>query len=156
MLIRPSTLADKAAIGEMAFACYSTLLTAHYSHEVLTLALPHMSHVPDDLAQCGTYFVATERAQIVGACGWTDGLRGAEVRKLAVHPDHLRKGIARRLLAHVHGSASAAGHSHISTTSSLNAVPFYAALGYADVGQTSIDTGHANAPFDAVAMMRDL
>jgi len=156
MFIRPSTLADKAAICDMAFACYGTLLADHYAPEVLKVALPHISHVPDGLVQCGTYFVAVEGDVIMGACGWTDGPRGAEVRKLAVHPDHLRKGIARQLLAHVHGAAHAAGHQRISTAASLNAVPFYRALGYADTGWIKIDTGHADAPFDAVTMVRDL
>lgn len=156
MFIRPSTLADQSAIGDMAYACYGTLLADHYAPEVLKLTLPHMSHVPDGLVQCGTYFVAIEAGVIVGACGWTDGPRGAEVRKLAVHPDKLRKGIARALLAHVHASASDAGHERISCAASLNAVPFYAALGYTATGWVTIDTGHADAPFDAATMAMDL
>lgn len=156
MFIRPSTLADKAAIGEMAFACYSATLAKHYAADVLKLALPHLSHVPDGLVQCGTYFVAVEGDLIVGACGWTDGPRGAEVRKLAVHPDHLRKGIARGLLAHVHASANDAGHERMSCAASLNAVPFYRALGYTATGWVTIDTGHADAPFDAATMALDL
>lgn len=156
MFIRPSTLADKAAIGEMAFACYDALLADYYAPEVLKVALPHMSHVTDGLVQCGTYFVAVAGDEVVGACGWTDGPRGAEVRKLAVHPSHLRKGIARQLLAHVHASASEAGHERMNCAASLNAVPFYRALGYADTGWIKIDTGHADAPFDAVTMVLQL
>lgn len=156
MIIRPSTLVDKAAIGEMAYACYGTLLADHYAPEVLKLALPHMSHVPDGLVRSGTYLVAVEDDVIFGACGWTDGPRGAELRKLAVHPDHLRQGIARQLLGRVHASAKAAGHERISTVASLNAVPFYRALGYIEKAWIKIDTGHADAPFDAVTMVRDL
>ena len=122
----------------------------------LKAALPHMAHVPDGLAQCGTYFVAIEDDMIVGACGWTDGPRGAEVRKLAVHPDHLRIGIAGHLLGHVHLSAHDAGHQRIRCAASLNAVPFYAALGYTQTGWVKIDTGHAGAPFDAATMERAL
>ena len=156
MFIRPSTLQDSRAISDMAYACYSTMLTSHYAPETLKAALPHMAHVPDGLAQCGTYFVAIEDDMIVGACGWTDGPRGAEVRKLAVHPDHLRIGIAGHLLGHVHLSAHDAGHQRIRCAASLNAVPFYAALGYTQTGWVKIDTGHAGAPFDAATMERAL
>ncbi len=156
MFIRPSTIQDTTAISEMARACYGTLLSSHYAAETIKVALPHMAHVPEGLAKCGTYFVAVEDEVIVGACGWTDGPQGAEVRKLAVHPDHLRKGIARRLLGHVHSSANAAGHERIRTSASLNAVPFYAALGYTQTGRIEIDTGLAGTSFDAATMVRDL
>ncbi|MDG1863932.1 MAG: GNAT family N-acetyltransferase [Yoonia sp.] len=156
IIIRPSTIQDTTAISEMAHACYSSVLISHYAPDTLKVALPHMAHVPVGLAQCGTYFVAVQDDIIVGACGWTDGPRGAEVRKLAVHPDHLRKGIARSLLTHVHGSASTAGHERIGSAASLNAVPFYCALGYKQTGWVKIDTGHEDAPFDAATMERPL
>lgn len=156
MFIRPSTAADKDAISEMARACYGTLLAGAYAPQVLAAALPHMANVTVGLASCGTYFVAEQDGVIVGAAGWTDGPQGAELRKVAVHPDHIRRGIARALMEHVQASARAAGQAVLHCSASLNAVPFYAALGYVETGRIVIEIGQKDMVFEAVTMHRNV
>lgn len=60
----------------------------------------------------------------------------AEIRKLLVHPDFRRRGIARALMRAAEAAAVQAGRSLITldTRSGDNAEPLYASLGYRTVG----------------------
>lgn len=60
----------------------------------------------------------------------------AEIRKLLVHPDFRRQGIARRLMAEIERHAIALRRSLITldTRTGDNAEPLYASLGYATTG----------------------
>ena len=85
------------------------------------------------LLEQGRYFVAERAGQRVGVGGWSpDGMERdlAWIRYLFVHPDHVRHGIGRRLVAVAEHAAAAAGRPRFEVWSSLNAVPFYGALGY--------------------------
>ncbi|WP_313621222.1 GNAT family N-acetyltransferase [Achromobacter sp.] len=72
----------------------------------------------------------------------------AEVRKLLVHPDLRRRGIARRLMVEVDGMAARLGRSLITldTRTGDSAEPLYASLGYQTVG---VIPGFARDPIDA-------
>ncbi|WP_371744756.1 GNAT family N-acetyltransferase [Nordella sp. HKS 07] len=60
----------------------------------------------------------------------------AEIRKLLVHPDFRRLGIARLLMAGIEDHARALGRSLLTldTRTGDNAEPLYASLGYRTVG----------------------
>ncbi len=60
----------------------------------------------------------------------------AEVRKLLVHPDHRRQGIARDLMREIESHARALGRSLLTldTRTGDTAEPLYASLGYATAG----------------------
>lgn len=60
----------------------------------------------------------------------------AEVRKLLVHPDFRRRGLARQLMARIEGEALALGRSLLTldTRTGDNAEPLYASLGYQTTG----------------------
>lgn len=72
----------------------------------------------------------------------------AEVRKLLVHPDLRRQGIARRLMQEVDAMAARLGRSLITldTRTGDSAEPLYASLGYRTVG---VIPGFARDPIDA-------
>jgi len=72
----------------------------------------------------------------------------AEVRKLLVHPDLRRRGIARRLMVEVDGMAARLGRSLITldTRTGDSAEPLYASLGYQTVG---VIPGFARDPINA-------
>lgn len=72
----------------------------------------------------------------------------AEVRKLMVHPDCRRQGIARALMAAVERRAAALGRSLLTldTRTGDHAEPLYIALGYRIAG---IIPGYCRDPFEA-------
>lgn len=69
----------------------------------------------------------------------------AEVRKLLVHPDFRRRGVARALMAELERRASLLGRSLITLDTRTNdaAEPLYASLGYRTVGMIP---GYCHAP----------
>jgi ribosomal protein S18 acetylase RimI-like enzyme len=70
----------------------------------------------------------------------------AEVRKLLVHPDHRRQGIARALMAALERRADQLGRSLLTldTRTGDGAEPFYASLGYRTAG---VIPGYCRDPF---------
>lgn len=72
----------------------------------------------------------------------------AEVRKLLVHPDFRRRGIARRMMLEVDAMAARLGRSLITldTRTGDSAEPLYASLGYQAVG---VIPGFSRDPLDA-------
>ena len=71
----------------------------------------------------------------------------AEVRKLLVHPESRRKGIAKALMAAIESRATALGRSLLTldTRTGDHAEPLYAALGYRIAG---IIPGYCRDPFE--------
>jgi GNAT superfamily N-acetyltransferase len=85
------------------------------------------------LLEEGQFFVAEQAGERLGVGGWSPDSLEAEVawiRYLFVHPDHVRRGIGRRLVEVTEAAATAAGRHRFDVWSSLNAVRFYQALGY--------------------------
>jgi ribosomal protein S18 acetylase RimI-like enzyme len=80
----------------------------------------------------------------------------AEVRKLIVHPDFRRRGVARALMAELEAIASSIGRTLITldTRTGDTAEPLYASMGYATAG---VIPGYARDPaggkFDATTLM---
>ena len=76
----------------------------------------------------------TETAgRLIGSGGWGRDQRDAalaHVRAVYVHPEFLRKGVGRRLVAVAEARAKHAVCSAFAADFSLNAVAVYAALGY--------------------------
>ena len=72
----------------------------------------------------------------------------AEVRKLLVHPDCRRQGIAKALMAAIENRAAALGRSLLTldTRTGDHAEPLYSALGYRTAG---IIPGYCRDPFKA-------
>ena len=85
------------------------------------------------LLEDGQFFVAEQAGERLGVGGWSpDSLEPglAWIRYLFVHPDHVRRGIGRRLVEVAEAAAASAGRPRFDVWSSLNAVSFYEALGY--------------------------
>ena len=131
--IRPVTAADVDPLAVLQEASILRLGVAPYG-AVKARAWARLGHeFKHVLLEPGRYFVAERAGARVGVGGWSpDSLEGdlAWIRYLFVHPDHVRCGIGRRLVAVAEQAAAAAGRRRLEVWSSLNAVPFYTALGY--------------------------
>ena len=133
LVVRPVTAADvdalaalqEASIMRLGIACYGEAKArawARVGHE--------FKHV---LLEDGRFLVAEWAGRPVGVGGWSPDSLEAElawIRYLFVDPDHARQGIGRRLVAAAERSAQGAGRRRFEVWSSLNAEPFYRALGY--------------------------
>jgi GNAT superfamily N-acetyltransferase len=161
--IRTATRADIAAIDALLARSYPRLLKADYPPSVLVTAIPRISRAQPGLVTSGTYYVAVDDARIVGAGGWTATapagggiLPGrANVRHVVTDDRMVRRGIGRALMTHVFEAAAAAGMTWMHCLSTRTAVPFYAALGFDVIGDTTVPLG-PGVDFPAVAMRRDL
>lgn len=78
------------------------------------------------------------------------GLAGPKIEALFVHPDWHRRGVGRRLIDHAQGLSP---HLMVDVnTQNPDAVAFYAALGFLEVGRSPVD--HAGKPYPLIHMAR--
>ncbi|MDZ7829723.1 MAG: GNAT family N-acetyltransferase [Halofilum sp. (in: g-proteobacteria)] len=77
------------------------------------------------------------------------------VRHFATHPDWTGRGIGRAIHERSRDQALAAGILRFACYASLNAVPFYAALGFRPVRRVEVPIAH-NIAFPAMLMTLDL
>jgi len=141
---------DSDAVRSLLDASYPTLFRPWYNEDALAATLPLMTKANPRLLASDSYFVAeTAEQDIVGCGGWSherpgsgaleDGL--GHVRHFATHPDWIRKGIGRALLAHSIETARAEGITRLECNSSLAAEEFYRALGFETIGPVDVDMG---------------
>jgi ribosomal protein S18 acetylase RimI-like enzyme len=102
---------------------------------------------------CVVLMVARQDGRIVGSVQLDHDTppnqpHRAEVRKLLVHPDCRRQGIAKALMAAIEARAAALGRSLLTldTRTGDHAEPLYTALGYRVAG---IIPGYCRDPFEA-------
>lgn len=161
--IRPATRADLPAVDALLAASYPRLLAADYPPSVLVTALPRIARARPELLASGSYYLAHEGEMLVAAGGWThraptgEGRRRGvgHVRHVVAHPDHLRRGHARRLVEHAIAEARAAGLHALGCLSTRTAVPFYAALGFRVTGPVDVPLA-PGITFPSVGMARTL
>lgn len=155
LTLRHATLADLAAVDDLLARCYPRLLAKDYPPSTMVLAVPLIMRARPELLTSGRYHLAiTEQGRVVGAGGWSGRGQGwAQVRHVATDPGHLRRGIGRRLMRRVLAEAAGQGVTQLECLSTLTAVPFYAALGFAVLGPIEIGL-RPGITFPAVRMLR--
>lgn len=172
LTIRATTLADLAEVDALLSRSYTSLLRADYPPSVLVTALPLISRAQPDLLASGSYFVAVEAVKavkavgpgaVVAAGGWTaaahhkPGHTGhtGHIRHVVTDKAHVRRGIGRQLMIHVLDHAKQAGMTRVDCLSTRTAVPFYASLGFKEIGPVNIAL-RPGIDFPVVAMERSL
>ena len=161
--VRPAVRADLAGVDALLAHSYPSLLKADYAPSVLVTAIPLISKAQPRLVTSGTYFVVVDSHDvIVGAGGWSrSGPPGmasgpvtvGHVRHVVSDHTRLREGIGRRLMAHIFETARSAGITQLECFSTLTAVPFYAALGFLQLGPMTVQL-REGIDFPAVHMRR--
>lgn len=148
--IRPARPDDEAAVSALLAASYPVLMPAGYDPAVLSAALPLMTRANPALLASGRYFLAEEAGgQVVGCGGWTPERPGrgdvapglGHIRHFATHPERLGRGIGRAIYEASAAQAGAAGVQRFECYASLNAVAFYAALGFVARGRMEVAMG---------------
>jgi len=163
LILRPASRDDLSALDALYARAYPKLLRPDYPPSVLVTALPVISRVQPGLVASGSYFVAELGGRIVAAGGWTPARPGTgqrdpgrgNIRHVVTDDRMVRRGIGRRLMAHVIADARGAGCTWLHCLSTRTAVPFYAALGFVAGREVTVPVGGA-VPFPAIEMRREL
>jgi N-acetylglutamate synthase and related acetyltransferases len=162
--VRAAMPADTAEIDALFRASYGQLLKQHYAVAILEAALPALLHTSPRLLNSGTFFVAeTGGGEIIAAGGWTQatpfgGVGPREIghmRRVAVHPDHVRRGIGSVLLEHILENARLTGVKRMCCLSTLTAREFYEAHGFVASGDVDLAL-KPGVYLPAIQMARDL
>lgn len=156
--IRTSTGADLGAVDALLARSYPKLLKADYPPSVLVTVLPLISRAQPGLLVCGTYYVAEEAGEILGAGGWTrdrkDPARG-DIRHVVCDDRHLRRGIATALLQRCFETARDGGVVEMECWSTLTARGFYEAMGFEVQGPMDVELA-GGIRFASLRMVRGL
>ena len=148
--VRVAAPEDFASVSALLEASYPALFAARYAPEVLFKALPLMTRAnPRLLASGNFYVVAAPNEQLIGCGGWSRERPGSNeiecnqghVRHFATHPEWIRHGVGRTIFARSARDARAEGVSSFECYSSLVAVEFYRALGFAVARHMELQLG---------------
>lgn len=158
MHIRPSTRADLAAVDALMARSYPKLLKGDYPPSVLVTALPRISRAQPGLIASGTYYVAEEAGEILGAGGWTRDRTDRSVghiRHLITDHRHQRRGIGRAIIGHVLEVVGAGGIVRMDCWSTRTAELFYQAMGFVTLGPMEAELA-PGIGFPAIRMRKEL
>jgi GNAT superfamily N-acetyltransferase len=113
---------------------------------VIEAFIAYIGTMDDAMLDDGSYFAMRVDGALAGCGGWTTRLPGymlhaagdtfrparriATVRSVFVHPSFARRGLARRLMAHIEAEIAGAGYDRATLTATLSGLPLYRRLGY--------------------------
>jgi GNAT superfamily N-acetyltransferase len=163
LTLRRTLPSDLGALDLLYARSYPALLKADYPPSVLVLALPLISRAQPRLLASGSFYLAESGGEVLAAGGWSWGgpqggaspVHMAHVRHLVTDHRHTRRGIGRALMEHVFREARKAGARLLDCQSTLTAVPFYASLGFREIGPILI-TLRPGIEFPAMRMQMAL
>jgi GNAT superfamily N-acetyltransferase len=139
LMIRPGTPADYPAVA----AIFRSASLSNDSDRENLLANPqHLIVDPAGLDQGRTY-VAQEGESIVGFASWIEAEGNVDLDDLFVDPTWMRRGIATALVLHIVDVLRGHGVSRLEVTANPNALDFYRAVGFRDIGVARTEFGTA-------------
>ncbi|MFO1091522.1 MAG: GNAT family N-acetyltransferase [Hyphomicrobiales bacterium] len=154
LIVRIARPEDAPALDRVFLSSYATLWAPAYDAEVLARALPFVTRANPKLLSSGTFYLCeAPDGGVVGAGGFSLDRPGsgeiasgvAHVRHFATLPEWTGRGVGRALYGRCERDAQARGVEVFECNAALNAVPFYAAMGFDTVGETSVPLGPAVA-----------
>jgi putative acetyltransferase len=149
--LQPYSPDDLPAVRALHALAFRQLAASHHdaaqiaAHEALILA-------PDyavDVARSNLILARHRDGRLVATAGWlamTDRPETARIRKVFVHPDWARRGLATALVRAAEQAADAAGYPHLYVRANINAVPLYRSLGYRVEAEGVMPAGGADLP----------
>jgi len=154
MKIRVASERDAASVDHVLQSSYGSLMKDAYDAALLERVLPAMTRANPALLSSGTYYVAMCDTNIVACGGWTAQRPGTgevlpklgHVRHFATHPSWIRQGFGKAIYSVCECQAVAAGIETFEVLASINALPFYASIGFDMVSRMEQPMGDANLP----------
>jgi GNAT superfamily N-acetyltransferase len=97
---------------------------------------------PEGLAE-GRTWVAVEDGEVVGFASWMRVAAAVELEDLFVEPRWMRRGVATALLTRIADHLRSEGVARLEVTANPDAMAFYRAMGFTDVGLARTELGPA-------------
>lgn len=147
ILVRVVTPADADGLRALLEASYGTLLRDRYDADLFADVLPRITEPSPWLLASPTYYVATKGGQALLGCGGWSGVSTPDgvgvpgvgrIRRVAVHPDHLRRGVGSAIMREVERTARLAGITRLECNAAYGADSFYRRLGYVPTGGANV------------------
>jgi GNAT superfamily N-acetyltransferase len=139
-MIRVGTPADLAALADV----YRRASLSNPGDRERLLAHPeHLVLDPEGLTEGRTH-VAEEGGSVVGFATWAEADGGMELEDLFVDPQWMRRGIATALVNCIADVVRSRGADTLEVTASPDALAFYRAVGFVDIGVA--ETAFGSAP----------
>ena len=157
--VRVATPNDESALEVLIERSTRTLLIPFLSPEQIEASLEVMT-LERRLVEDGTYFVAEDEGVLVASGGWgrrreyamahagaqnahgllDPGRDPALVRAMYTSPEHARRGLGSRILAHCESAARRAGFTRAELLATLAGEPLYLANGWHEIERTTVPT----------------
>lgn len=140
--LRPYGPADRPDVRRLHDLAFRTLAAAQHSQAQINAhaALIAAPEYEADLDRSNLLLGWHAEAGLIATAGWlpvADRPLTARIRKVFVHPDRARRGLASRLVREVEERATAEGFPQFFVRANINAVPLYLSLGYREEGAGS-------------------
>ena len=148
--LRQASADDEMAVTALLQASYGQLMPSAYGEAHAAALLPVIARAKPELLASGTYYLAvTPEQKVVGSGGWTRERPGSgeveagsgHIRHVATHPEWTGLGIGRALIDRAVDEARGQDVWRFECYASLNAVDFYARLGFVDIRPIDIPMG---------------
>src|SRR5262249_55921547 len=143
IVLRAAEAGDLPAIQRLHALSFATLAGGEHSPAQIA-AHTELTQSPEyqtDVLRSHLMLALSATGEIVATTGWIavpEGPGTARIRKVLVHPDWARRGLATRLVRNAETRALEAGYPRIVVRANRNAVPLYRKLGYEPLREGSM------------------
>jgi len=156
---RRATYDDVPALKRLMEAAICDLMRDFLTAEQIVASFAIMG-LDTRLIDDGTYFVIESEGRLAGCGGWSrratlfggdhsDGRNdelldptrlAARIRAMYTHPDFVRRGVGRSILARCEGEAVSHGFRRLELAATMAGIPLYRACGYSEVAYFLAET----------------